>query len=98
MHTRLAQDQSVDSTGKVLGSILMSVSLSKPSEIIDVETTTASTERTSRNNGETHLHLTRACVEHNAQLRKTNAALCRGKQNATLFYNPGSRCENGNAG
>ena len=31
------------------------------------------------NNGETHLHLTRACVEHNAELRKTHAALCTGK-------------------
>ena len=41
-----------------------------------------------RNNGETHLHLTRARVEHNAELRKTNAALCRGKYNAALFYNP----------
>ena len=37
MHRRLAQDQSVDSTGKVLSSILMSVSLSKQSEIIEVE-------------------------------------------------------------
>ena len=41
-----------------------------------------------RNNGETHLHLTRACVEHKAELRKTNEALCRGKHNAALFYNP----------
>ena len=39
-------------------------------------------------NGETRLHLTRACVEHNAELRKTNAALCRGKHNAALFFNP----------
>ena len=43
---------------------------------------------TSRNSGETHSHLTRACLEHNAELRKTNAALGRGKQNASLFYNP----------
>ena len=40
------------------------------------------------NNGETHLHLTRACVEHNAELRKTNAALCGDKHNAALFCNP----------
>ena len=42
----------------------------------------------SRNKGETHLHLTKACVEHNAELRKTNVAPCRGKHNATLLYNP----------
>ena len=40
------------------------------------------------NNGETQLHLTRPCVEHNAGLRKTSAALCRGKHNAALFCNP----------
>ena len=45
-----------------------------------------STEHISRNNGETHLHLTRACVEHNAELRKTNAAVCRGKHNAVLHH------------
>ena len=32
------------------------------------------------------MHLIRACVEHNAELRKMNAALCRGKHNAALFY------------
>ena len=42
----------------------------------------------SRTKGDTHLHLTKACVEHNAELRKTNAALCRGKHNATLLYHP----------
>ena len=45
-----------------------------------------STEHISRNNGETHLHLTRACVQHNAELRKTNAAVCRGKHNAVLLH------------
>ena len=46
----------------------------------------ASTEHISRNNGETHLHLTRAYVEHNAELRKTNAAVCRSKHNAVLLH------------
>ena len=45
-----------------------------------------STEHISRNNGETHFHLTRACVEHNAELRKTNAAVCRSKHNAVLLH------------
>ena len=31
----------------------------------------------SRNNGETHLHLIGACVEHIVELRKANIALCR---------------------
>ena len=28
------------------------------------------------------------CVEHNVELRKTNAAVCRGKHNAALHFNP----------
>ena len=27
-------------------------------------------------------------MEHNAERRKTNVALCRGKHNAALFYHP----------
>ena len=41
-----------------------------------------------RNNGETHLSLTRACVEHNPELRKTKMTLCRGKYNTALLCNP----------
>ena len=47
--------------------------------------------------GETHVHLTRACVEHNAELRKTNEALCRGKTQRSTVLHSKSRCENGNA-
>ena len=45
-------------------------------------------EHSSRNNGESLLHLTGACVEHDAELRKTSAALCGGKHNAALLHNP----------
>ena len=72
----------MDSTSQVRDSILMSVSLSKQIEIIEVGTLRHQTEHISRNNGETHLHLTRACVGHNAELRNTNAALC------ALLHNP----------
>ena len=55
LHRRLAQDQSVHSTRKVLRSIMMSVSLSNKV-----------TEHISRNNAEIHLHLTSAedCQKH----------------------------------
>ena len=43
-------------------------------------------------NAETHLHLTRACVEHNAKFRETNAALCRGRtQRSTVPQSKSSR-------
>ena len=48
--------------------------------------TMTSTEHISRNNVETHFQLTRACVEHNAELRMTNAAVCTSKHNAELLH------------
>ena len=78
------RDEFGDSTSKVLGSIMMSVSLSF--EVKDYDISRAYFQGTKEK--ETHSHLIRVCVEHNAELRKTNAALCRGKHNAALFYNP----------
>ena len=75
LHRRLAEDQSVDSTSKVLVSVMTSASLSFEVKDYDIS-------------GKTHSDLTRACAEHNAELRKTNAALCRGKHHAALLYNP----------
>ena len=75
LRKRLAEDQSVDSTSKVLVSVMMSASLTF--EVTDYDI----------NNGDTHLHLTRACAEHNAELRKTNTAMCRNKHNAALLHN-----------
>ena len=49
---------------------------------------TTSAERTSKEQPRIPVTSGRACVEHNAGLRKTNAALCRGKHNTALFYNP----------
>ena len=51
-------DESVDSTIKVLVSILMSLSLSNKREIIEVETLLYQQNILLRNNGETHFHST----------------------------------------
>ena len=36
------------------------------------------------------IHLTGACVQHNAELRKTNVAQCRSKYNTVWLHNPTS--------
>ena len=78
-------DEFADSTSKVLVSVMMMASLSFEVKDFDISRTyllgTMGEVRT-------QLHLTRACVEHNAGLRKTNAALCRGKHNGALLCNP----------
>ena len=55
----------------------------KQSEIVEVKKLTTSAEH----NFQVHLHLTGACVEHDAELRKANAALCKGNHNAALLQN-----------
>ena len=57
-------------------------------KVIEVEMLRHQRSVLPRNNGETHSHLTRACVEHNAERRKTDAALCKSKHNAALLHNP----------
>ena len=73
----------MDSTSQVLVSVMVSASLSF--EVKDYDISRAYFRGTM----EKPIYiLTRACVEYNAELRKTNAALCRGKHNAALFHNP----------
>ena len=60
MHRHFAQNQSVDYTGKVLGSILMSVSLSTQRKFIEVERV---------RHQQSIFPGTMECAEHNAELR-----------------------------
>ena len=47
--------------------------------------------------GDTHLHLTRACVEHKAELPKASAALCKRQIQRSMAPQPKSRCDNDSA-
>ena len=50
--------------------------------------TTTSAEHTFKEPRGNSFTSDQSCFQHNAELRKTNVALCRGKHNATLLYNP----------
>ena len=58
------------------------------SEIVEVETLRHQQSILSGTMEKLLLHLTGACVEHNAELRKTNMALWRSAYNALLPHNP----------
>ena len=80
-------DESVDSTSMVLVSIRISACL--PFEVKDNDISRAYFQGTKEN-----LHLTRACVEHNAEFRKDECGTVSRQTQRSIVPPSTSRCEN----